>query len=432
MTAVGASRFGSTALAKHRVAFLGDSITAFAINNSGNAKQWTNYGYVTWVRWACGQRFYTDQSLVLGVASQGTAHVLSTQVPATITARAQVAVIHIGVNDIGVLTLAQMIDNMEDILTLLNNAGILVVIVPIAPTNSNGAPGSGLSAAAKQQQIAAFNQWCWIQAQKYSRAVQYADIWPTMVDYSTGYALAAYLVDGLHDNVASASVKATAVAAALNALIPAQQGSPYHSILDTFDATLAPQGNLIGAKGFFAGTGGSLKNSGTGNVATGWTFGPNTASTITAAMSKGTDAAASSMATQVIAIGGTADSNFVEGDTGSITTTGLSVGDYVYAEAEVSWTGLANVVSIYNYLTCLDGSAALYESYDGADATGKGNMPAAGSAVFRTEAFALPTGFQTMRHRVRLRGASSGTPAGTITWKRATVRKASLDGLNGL
>lgn len=431
---IGSSRFGSTALAPHRVAFLGDSITAFAINSSATIKQWTNWGYVSWVRWASRQRFYTDHSLVVGVSSQGTAHLLAVQVPAAIAARAQIAVIHIGINDIGGndLPLTDMISNMDQAIALLNAYGMAVLIVPIAPTNNNGVAGQGFANPAKQQKIAAFNRWCWLQAQKVGRAVRYADIWPAMVDYSTGFAKTEYLVDGLHDNVVSAQVKAQVVGAALNTMLPVQD-PPIHSIHDTFDASLSPQGSMLGAIGLFGGTSGTTKNSGTGSVATGWTAGRNasSASTLSVALSKLADPDYSTLTNQVVTIGGVSDGTIAEVDSGNLTVTGLAAGMSIYLEAEAEWASLAGVKSVAVQLTYLDGATTI-SSEDGSHATGKGLMAAVGAGMFRTEPLLLPSGFTNVRARLKITSDSSGSAAGSATWKRAALRVASLDGMAGL
>ena len=404
-----------------RVAFLGDSLTQFALNSGAGITQWTPASYLTWLRWTMRDRFHTEPALILGVASTRTDHLLATQVPQAIAARADIAFVQDGTNDVGLLTAAQSIANVAAAVRLLNAAGIAVVLIAIVP--------QGGWSTAKRQQAAAYNRQLWMLARDAARAVRFVDVNPAYTDYGTGNALAGYqFSDAVHDSPSGALAKAQLIAGAVDDLFPRAAELVISSSADAFDAALNPTGDML-ANGLMAGTTGTLTSGATGTVPTGWTGGlaASGATTLTVALSKGADPGYATVPAAVMTLGGTGDANNAKYDQGIATPAGLAAGDRVYLQCDVRWSGLAGVKSVGPRLSVGDGSAT-YEAWDGAAFNPAGTavlaLPPAFAGLMRTPSLTLPANFQGLRARLQAVPVAGSAVAGTVAFGRCSLRRA--------
>lgn len=432
-----AYRHASRSLSQHYavplVAFLGDSLTDWADNVSGTATQWTAITYVSYLRRLLGPRIATDRSLVLGVASQGTAHLLSTQVPAALAAGADMAFIQCGTNDVGFLTAQQVIGNMTVAAQSLLAAGTTVVLIAVAPQSAWN--------NIRRQQAAEMNR-AFARLARLLKGIIFVDINDIYVDYGTGNAMNGYqFSDNVHDSPVGSLAKAQRIFAAVDAIIPKYNAYPSLSAIADYDATLAPYGNLL-TNAVFAGTGGTLAAQGaaaapSGQLAGNWyaRWASTTATTATAAFAKGTDPVNSSRSVQTITLGGTADSNWLRmfaastnGTAGVAIPAGLPTATPMVLEAELGWTGLTGVGVVSLFLSLSDGTTQ-WSGEDGAMFTPGGTSamalpPSFAGGYFRTPPVAVPAGVTSIGAELRISPLNGQALAGSVSIGRASLQRS--------
>lgn len=414
------------------VAFLGDSLTDWADNANGTATQWTAITYIPYLRRLLGPRIATDRSLVLGVASQGVAHLLSTQVPAALAAGVDIAFIQSGSNDVGTLTAQQAIATMTVAVQALIAAGTTVVLIAVSPQ-------SGWNSA-RRQQAAEMNR-AFARLARSLKGVLFVDIADAYVDYATGNAISGHQYsDNVHDSPAGSLAKAQRILAAVDAIIPKYNACPPMSAVADYDATLAPHGNLL-TNAVFGGTGGTLAAFGsaaapTGQIAGNWyaRWASTTATTATAAFAKASHPANGSLATQTVTLGGTGDSNWLRmmaastnGTAGVAIPAGLPVATPFVLEAELGWTGLTGVSAVTLYLSMSDGTTPS-SGEDGSAFTPNGTSaialpPTFTGGHFRTPPVTVPAGVTSIGAELRIIPMTGQALAGTISIGRASLQR---------
>jgi hypothetical protein len=425
-----------------KLCFLGDSNTQFAINNSGTQLQNTDGTRVNWLAAYMGHRFYYDQSLNFGLASQKTDYWLATEVPAAIAAGCDIVESQIGYNDIatGTITLAQMLVNIKAGTAQLNAAGIAVVHESVFPSSTLN--------SAKQQTAAAFTRQLWLMSLDKSRNVRFVNLNPTFQDYSSGAALSTYTYnDNIHHAPIGGLVIAKAVAAVLDPLLPPAPEYGFFNANDTYDATLDQGGNIM-LNGLMAGTGGSVAfttgNPASGSVATSWIggFASSTATTLVIVLSKGTNAANATIPTQILTMSGTADGNAGKLDqtVGSIPT-GIAAGDKLYGECRLSWSNAANIKSLDVRLTIVGATTQegmALQAYNPAGTVAV-VIPAAftsmsgGAATVTTPAVTVPASPTSIRMRVEVVPLTNAvTTSVTLTVESCGAFKAGFGPVSGL
>jgi hypothetical protein len=403
-----------------QVAFLGDSLTQFGINVGATQTQWTNCSYVPWLRWLMGDRMRTSPSLVFGIASTRTDHLVSTQVPQALAARPDIAVVQHGTNDIGVFTAEQSAANIAAAVAALNAAGIAVVAIALVPQNGWN--------AARRQQAAEYNRRLWQMSRDPARTLRFVDPNPGFTDYASGNAAAGHLLsDGVHDSPAGALAKAQVIAAALDDLFPRASDLAISSGSDSYDPVLAPGGDLL-VNGLMTGTGGTLANGATGAVPTGWFggFDATGTSSATLAMGKAADPLIPTLPTATMTLGGTGDAKIAKLDQSIAATTGLAAGDRLTLQAEVRWSGLTGVRAVSLRLQVRDGSTT-FESWDGAAFTPAGTtvvpLPPNFAGRLRTPPLTLPANAQGLRVMIQATTVAGAALSGTVAVGRCSVRR---------
>jgi hypothetical protein len=418
-----------------RIAFMGDSNTEFSRNVSATQYQYTTSSYVHWLRRIARQRFYMQPDYVTGISSMGTAHLLGVQVPQVLglSPRPTIAMIQIGTNDNGVLTAVQAVANVLASIRALNAAGIRVFLLSIVP--------QGTWNNAKKQWAAEVNRHYWLMAHDPALAVRFVDLNPPYIDYVTGSPIAAnQYSDQVHDSPTGGLLKAQTILPALEPFLPPSSEILPMTNADSYDATLAPGGNMLD-NGMFVGAAGSLFGSGaSGQVATNWTGGNTTTgvSDVAVALSKGTHATYPTMPTQVMTVSGVGNSasgfRFIR--TLPAFPAGLVAGDFIHGEMEVGWTNAVNIRQLWLRLSISDGTTTT-ETMEGGTLVPSGTsplpLPAAHMGVMRTPPLVVPPNAVSMTLRLEGVTLTNGASCSmVVTASRAAVRKTNLRGLRAI
>lgn len=419
------------------ISFSGDSFMASAYGNvssppvstpsSSASIQFTNNSPQNWLRYIFRDRFYTDYTMSTAVGGMGLRHLVDTQLPLVQKIGAPINIVNCGTNDNGavtpVLTASQMVSLARDYVMGANAVGTLVMWLAILPQ-------SGWSAA-QRQKAAEFNRQMALMARDPSLRLVFIDLAPTMVDYSSGNIKAAYVAaDGVHLLILGWQAMAIAIQPVLEKFLPPAAAAELLPIdgNDAYDAVLCPTGNMHPG-GMFTGS----YNGGWAGASAGAAWYATALGTATFTPSKGTDATLTTLPTQIVTLGGTADGgqprierNLTPGTDFPV----LAAGDQVYSQIEINASGLANVRSISLVLTLTAGGVT--KTYiDGANANvngqATGNLPAAYSALLRTNPMTLEGPVTAARCYVMYAMATGGGAlAGVVAHSRISIRKAGL------
>ncbi|HEX7873048.1 MAG TPA: hypothetical protein VF475_09065 [Sphingobium sp.] len=403
-------------------AYGGVSSPASATPTSATGISLTNNSPQNWLRYIFRERFYTDQSLSTAVGGMGLQHLNDVQLPIIQALAPPIDIVNCGTNDFGtvatVLTASQMTALARSYVTAANKVGTLVIWASVLPQSSWN--------AAQRQKAAEFNRQLWLMARDSSLKMVFVDLAPTMIDYSTGNVKAAFLAaDNVHLLIAGWQAMAQAIQPTLDKYLPPVSAADLLPIdaNDSFDATLAPSGNMHPA-GMFAGNSSGL--------ATNWYL-AGIAGTVTATPTKGTDATLTTLPTQIVTLGGTADGNSPRLEfnltPGTNFTNTLGAGDRVYAEVDISATGLTAVRAVSIVLQVTSGGITktyIDGTYANVNGQATGNLPASFTALLHTPPMVLEGSVTAVRCYVFYQTASSGSLAGAIAHSRLSIRKAGL------
>lgn len=380
---------------------------------------WTNWGWLAFVRRFLGRNIYFPASSSFAVGGATIDDIINSQLAPAAADDAHISILDPWQNSIGAMTNASIIAKGKQMVDALLLSGKTVVLICPRPTR-----GVYVRPTAGMQQALAITRW----ANAYAATV--GNLWvydPSdyYIDFSTGNAQASMLRDGLHDDVATAHGFGKRFAAWLAPRLGSRQDAMVYAG-DTYDAANNQGGNLL-PNGLFTAAGGGVVNGATGSVASGWTGARTTgAATHTAAFSRTTDAAYPTMTTITVTLGGVGDSHstfmFAEIDLSAT----LLAGDQVYAEIEIDYAITSAAFRGFAlYLHADDAShVPLVSQWDGYVPTSQGALGvASGSMLLRTEPITIPAGFKYVTVSPFVYPDASGTPAGTVTFKRAALRK---------
>jgi hypothetical protein len=394
---------------------------------------WSSTGYVAWFNRIAGQPLqlspsnfycgtYNSKSLLEALQAQVLANaanfdiiflsVINNDVPQGVAATTSVA-------------------NAKSIVTQLLNAGKWVVFLPILPWN-------GASADALKQML-----WINQQMREWARTVSFnypfflIDFWRDVADptSATGQWVSPLSNGGGDPGAGGAYLIGKRIAAALG---PFLSPPPDLAVAqaDVYDATYNPHGNLLTNGSMATLSGGAIQSgAGTGTLVGGWGFNKISGSYAAADVVLSTAANAAGFnappgGTQTITVnipaGNTANEQFEFLQwNGSI---GCNVGDVIYAGAEVTLTGVANMWG------------AGVQIYSPGDSYGVGDGGASSAAcpfypgaypplILRPPPFTVTSAFKSNAYPMLFTfnfDASGATPAtATITITGTFVRKLS-------
>jgi lysophospholipase L1-like esterase len=419
------------------IAGFGDSITdQNSLVNSTQSYLYAN-GYMTWASILSGGKLTFTDAINYGTAGDTTTMMvarLSTTLAAIYASGAKYCVVLAGTNDVySGVTYAQTIANLATIYGGFLGLNIVPVIVPILPRAKDAASGSMLTA--DRQKLQRINNWI----REYARTtpnVVIADPTLNIVDQAVtngdpiGALLAnttAYTYDGLHPSARGAYWIGKAISDALQYRLSGISQALWSQI-DTYDATNNPSGNLL-ANGYMTGTGGTNGTGSSGSVATSWTArrlvgttGALTCSKTTVTAGNGTTYPQQTVAFVATAGSATEELQVYQQIFPSGTT--YAVGDTVYAECDVSVSGITAASFRSIYLKCAD---------DGVDGrigqpSGAGYMPDSNwSGTMRSPAFVIKAG--TTAITVSMHAQIDGTVASagvTVNFSRMALRKVGV------
>lgn len=397
---------------------LGDSITSLGSFVGPTGSVWFTKGFLQWVRAYLND--YIDLSAKNNFAASGgtVASVITEQLPKALAAKTDLAFVHIGTNDLlQGLPVKTITDNLKTIYDALLGNSTTIVAIPVRLRN-----GASYTDLANSKKLFAVNQWIADYARSH-KGVIYADPNPGMVDTANGQALSQYLVDGLHDNVASAQVAGKLIADKLRPMLTPVDNRCYNQF-DIYDAVNHPRGNVL-LNGVFNFTDGAAINGASGAVAGSWT-GNGTAGGASVAFSKEAYPGQPGQNRQVMTLGGNCNGNFAEistfhGNAADIFTPGELVECEVEVEYNITTGGILGVVldnfmfdAVYNILS---------EQVDGFSFSNAGLLSGSGSFVLRTDPTRVPVGIVNNNYAIRVILPASGAIAGTVKVARASMRK---------
>lgn len=271
----------------------GDSRMAYG--RWGQSSSWR--GLTQWVQIMSNQRLQFPGALNTAVSGNNTTQILA-RMPASILAAkaagASCMWMRLGINDrIAGFTFATTMANVQAIIALCQAAGLIVFIFVDTSCAAVGFTTNQLSAT--QSAIQQRTRFAYRQLQNSQAGVEIFDISAAYDDplSTLNYNLATMVADGTHDQISGSMAAALVAMPTVNRRWPSVPFSPFTSNSQQFDATNNPNGCLT-ANPMVDGTTGVINASApnaTGQVATGWNFGANTAGgVLTAALSKVTKA----------------------------------------------------------------------------------------------------------------------------------------------
>ena len=415
-------------------AAFGDSITAQNTIVTSSQTYMYSHGYMVWASVLSGGRLFFSPTLNFGVNGDTTTQMVDRAAAAAASAAtlgAKYVAILAGTNDITAsVSFTTITTNLAKIYAAFLGLGVTPLLIPILPRANDGVGGSMTTAS--RQRLQRVNNWI----RQYARdnpAVIFADPTFNITDYALTNgdpigALAAnataYTYDGLHPANRAAYWIGKAVADAMQYRLAGASMSMW-SPIDTHDITHNPTGNML-ANGFMAGTGGTNGTGSSGSVATSFTARrlSGTNATVVASKVTSTNTNGTTYPLQRLVCAGAGGGSSTEAlqiyQQIFVGASTYAVGDTVYAECEVTVSGITADTFRTLYLNCADANMSARIGHMG----NVGYMPNTGfSGVFRTPAFVVATG--TTALTVGLVAELDGTIACGVTVDigRMTLRK---------
>ena len=349
--------------AQPKVAILGDSIT-YQNNDCGSTTQLINeaQGYMTWLNALSNQRYYFPVAGANDVFTAGNYGVSGERLDAmkvrlspVLEYNPDIVIFLGGTNDLvnTARTYAQMTADAQTIIETFTSRGIFVAVMPILPRSVWSSLTAGEILVRRRVQ---YNYNTWLK--KYARTnrlVGLADPTRDWIDQASanGDPLAEVTKDSLHPSPMGAYYMGKALARVLNPLFPPAMPSRVSSILDVYEATDNPQGNLV-INGLMAGTAGTNGTGSSGTVADNWTASRTTGATLTGVCSKTTlvideatnqTAVAQRIVLATAGAGATGEA-FRLAPSATISST-VAAGDRVYMECVIKMSGVTgNLIGI--------------------------------------------------------------------------------------
>lgn len=270
------------------LATLGDSITANDVLSS--PLQWSNTGYGRWLQFLTGQAFNYPMANNFGIAGQKTA-AIAARIDTALAVNPDILIVMAGTNDLtsgntaDAATFQGIQANWRTMAAKCFAKGTLPVFLTIPP---RALSGTSSNLVHMQQAINIWlREWGRGNMDAITAASMPAGRYPVVVDPTQylidnttagGDPLTTMVYDGVvHPNPYGCYWIAKAILAAIGSLLPARP-TLGNVVLDVYDATLNPSGNLIASggasQGIMKGTTGTNNSAATftslGNLATGW------------------------------------------------------------------------------------------------------------------------------------------------------------------
>lgn len=358
-----------------RALLIGDSIT---VNNSTIGPTYQQFGYFTYANQLMGQPFYLDVNLNKGVAGNTTAQ-MSARFQADVLNNLDnfdIAFIMGGTNDFGsgAILPAQTFANLQNMVLPLLAAGKWVVLYTVTPRTTN---------AYVAQINILLRQW----AATFSPQSKFflVDIYRYICDPTTGLYATGMSNDGTHPTSSACYYIGKKTAEVLSPYIPSLYPGTA-SILDAYNSTTTPNGQLLPNTGFGTLTGGTNTNT-TGTCPLSYTL-SKAAGSFTSGMvvgSSGTNAAGyGAVGGNKFVITAALTSGLTNAEDILLqarTANGTSVpGSVVYAACRLDLSNITNLytasLSIYDFnstpstlQTSVDGSNNINNMFNTADQT---------------------------------------------------------------
>jgi hypothetical protein len=284
---------------------------------------------------------------------------------------------------------------------------------------------AGIGWSANQlKQVAQYNRWAAGYANS-TPGVFFVSVFPDLTD-ATGSPIAADYVDGLHVNGAGAVIIARNIVNTLSPLT-ANPRLPTAAASESYDATLAPFGNLL-PNPQMTGTGGTKAGAGgiaglvTGNVPTSWDIShiDGTGGTFTlsqAAKTSGYGSVNSSL-TATVAINGESGVNDEAYLFQNVTTAARGAA-LAQGSLMVDYTGLSGFSRLQLVAFPFGGVTQQWTEFEDAPGANVLPLPASGSLCLRTPAFPLPAGTTNINLQVLFSfnpSGNGGSAGGTLTF----------------
>lgn len=439
----------SSNLMNGRIAAIGDSLTyACALPDAGSGGYYTmnTTGYLPWLTALSRGKFEAEPSLIKGVNGE-TATQIAARYDVDIAPyydQFDLLVIQAGPNDTYVrtpaLTSFNAIRQMAEKALARGKVVVLLANMPRTYWGTGGGLLNGTQIAQAKKIAGELNQL--LRNYQITRAnVFFIDPWRDMVaagDAVDGAPDSLILWDGLHVAPRGAYRWAQRFIDTIGALYPAGDRSQMQ--FDSWDPTDAPHGNLINNPNMnVTGAGGVVGTPNvTGNVPDGWNL-QRYAGTSTAvaasniAASSGYNAQASKGVK--IAPSVAAGATWFGGLSNSVTLPDKPAlaNQTVYAECEIAFNNLVNVVGLQLYLYYYNGSISVGPSFfnSGADLTTMNaylEFPNGQPLLFRTPKFQLPSSFPAgsllqFNLTINVNGLNATPASGDFTVRNAVIRR---------
>ena len=333
-----------------RLAGLGDSITSLCHSSSASTKYLQSYGYIPWALVLSNQSVKYEFEDNFGVGGDTTTMVRA-RLSSVLASAPDICVVHCGTNDIyGGVNYSTTIENLGAIWAALTGAGITVIAVPVLPRAKDSA--SGLLPLAQRYMLQRINTWIRKNAPAMPN-VYLADPTKNIVDYTASgsnlgdpiggisAAVTAYTYDGLHPANMGGFWMGKAVVDVL-ALLTVPPGCGFKSPVDVYDATNNPNGNVL-LNGHLASNTGTISGTTTGTAATSWTL-QGIAGTVAGSQTSYALPNGATVPEQTITIGASTTVKMYQQRS---SLAGLSTGDTVYAEVEITVSSPVNFNSVF-------------------------------------------------------------------------------------
>jgi len=380
--------------------FCGDSITDDSTSSTG----WTDWGWACWFRRVAGDAVTLKKEDVFAVASMGTSHLLSVQLPQVLAGNFDICVTMIGTNDLG--SAVDIMGNLETFYATLEANNITGVAIPIIP-HSDGE--SMTDAIAKEaESVNAFLK----ERAKGSKFMRYVNVIDVVTDFTNGDAVSEYLRDGIHNTRVGASVIGQEVYSGVEDLVSGSQTEAVQTRNNTYDETLNPTGDWL-LNGNLTGAGGILQNGATGIAPDEWQFRRSSgAATYSLNSSRKVIDGYGKLESLSIEFSGTGDSNLMTLTVGGNIPSGIVAGDVIEFSCYVDFSGLEGIS-----WCALRGALGATQETDGGETSANGTAP---STLLGMKLSSILTYTNEATYEVRLQAGtvSAASLAGSIDVKK--------------
>lgn len=404
------------------IAAIGDSRFNNSISFPTNGVAWSNRGILSWFNFLSKQKFLIPLGYNKAISGYTTTQILGL-VPSVLALnpKPRYCLVLGGTND-NPMDLTILQNNFKSIVTQLLAGGVTPIFLIDLPRST-----SAWTANNKKVHIS-FNHWLrtWCLSNGFILVDPYRDI----SNQSDGEPVTGTTVDGIHHSCNGGYLIGKKIADTLAALFPTPTSDTgVASVIDVYDATYNSYGNLLGTQGLMLGTTGTNYDANSsGTVATGW-INRVISGTGTSVASKENPRADGGMGdAQVLALSATTlmTTRFYQ----SAYSVGWSIGDKVYAEADIEIVNGANKLDYFHmnlFGFNLGGGTTTYQSlaFKG-DTTSAYPMPSTGvSGRMRTMPFTIPT--NTTELRVWFEGQIEAGGSATVKVSNVSIRKVYAD-----